>query len=103
MAIKTNDIVKINTSYVATGLVTQPSDPLLRQTITSLERLVNVTSKILDIGMLADGVSGKCLHFVKLVPMSSTHIAYHAPHDGPGVGIVIYFRNLIDLESSFTV
>jgi hypothetical protein len=103
MAIKINDIVKINTSYIATGLVTQPSDPLLRQTITSLERLSNITSKILDRGMIADGVSGNVLHYIKLVPTSCKHISYRAPHDGPGQGITIYFRNLIDLESSFLI
>lgn len=102
MTIKIKDIVNVNTAYVVNTLSQQPSTPMLRQTLVSLERLSNITSVILDRGWLAKpGNSGSLIYFVRLIPTSTTHIAYRPIQDGPGRGITIFFETLAELEASF--
>lgn len=102
MAIKINDIVTVNTAYIANTLAKQPSNPTLRQTLTSLERLNNTPSTVLDRGWVAKSDnSGTVTYFIRLVPTSTTHIAYRPPQDGPGRGIILYFETLAELEASF--
>jgi len=109
MPIKVNDIVTINTTYVAANLATQASDPLLRQTITSLDRLSQVSSTVLARGAIAEpakkthSATGALLYFIKVIPTQQTHISYRSAQDGAGRGVIIYFRNLTDLESSFQI
>lgn len=102
MTIKVKDTVTVNATYVENVLSKCPSTPTLRQTLASLERLSNTTSTVLDRGWVAksDG-SGTVTYFIRLVPTSSTHIAYRPPQDGPGRGIAIYFDTLPELESTF--
>jgi hypothetical protein len=102
MALKINDITNVNIAYVANTLAKQPSTPTLRQTLASLERLNNASSMVLDRGWVAKSDnSGKVIYFIRLVPTSTTHIAYRPPHDGPGRGIILYFETLAELEASF--
>jgi len=104
MPIKIKDTVNVNTAYVADTLSKLPSTPMLRQTLVSLDRLSNVSSVVLDRGWIAKpDRSGKLLYFLRLVPTSSTHLAYRPPHDGPGQGITIFFHSLAELEASFLV
>lgn len=102
MPIKVKDTVAVNVIYVENVLSKRPSTPVLRQTLTSLERLSNITSTVLDRGWVAKpDRSGAIIYFITLVPTISTHIAYRPPQDGPGRGIAIFFETAAELDASF--
>lgn len=94
--------VAVNKEFVDSVLATRhPMDPNLRQTITSLERLSNTESTVLDIGWSSHQRLGTILYFIKVVPLDPTHVSYRPVQDGPGRGITIYFTSPTDRLSSF--
>ena len=103
MAIAVNDIVSINVDYVTNVIAKMPSDPTLRQTINSLERLCNTQCRVLDRGRMANpDLSGTLLYWIRLIPLDSNHLMYKPVYDGPARGILIYFYSAQDLEATLT-
>lgn len=104
MALKVNDTVAVNLSYVENTLAKLPSDPILRQTLISLNQLSNTTARVQAVGWMAKpGGSGQVMQYIKLIPAARNHITYHPVFDGPGRGLTIYFYSLDALNSSFNV
>lgn len=97
-----DELVTVNTTYVNDVIAKIPSDPTMRQTIQSLERISNVQCKVLERGSMArPDCSGEPMFYIKVVPTYHKHVSYRPPHDGVGKGIVIYFYSKADLEGAF--
>lgn len=89
MAYIVGDTVVVNTNYVNTILMAQPSTPLLAQALEALGHLGGGRALVTELGIF-DGI-----YYVKLVPTNTSSLLWNG-----GSGAVIYFTSTVLRDNS---
>ena len=91
-----NDIVTVNTSYVATTLSALPETPSLNQVLEMTGYLGSDSATVTAVGTLV--VSGQTLSYISLLPSNTASLVYNN-----GQGVTLYFAVEAQLNNTFEI